>query len=319
MLTNKSPETKNMPTPLSTEHQRPQSVRVIYERGITARIIGTEWHVMNLMGGRSERIDRPALISERYGVKPVVVIKRISRDKTIDLLLRKTTQAPFGLEITDVTQKVPKISSVFFKGHNLIYLLEAVQYHCMQLARHYSRICKRFSEIPGDESNDCDSALFSGAPEPYFEFDSLVTAVRRAYDSCRYLLWQYFGAAGENMPGSIDATLRLCSTLPPHLSERMKTSWSIYGEEVKEYRDCIQHYVPLDFGLSTIKMEKLDQGPWSARVLIPDNPSARSVEKFLYDKNRDALTYGWEVSNEILEVAMVLLEAIAAHESSATE
>ncbi len=137
-----------MPTPSSTENQRPQSVRVIYERGITARIIGTEWHVMNLMGGRSERIDRPALILERYGVKPVVVIKRISRDKTIDLLLRKTTQAHFGLEITDVTQKVPKISSVFFKGHNLIYLLEAVQYHCTQLARHYSRICKRFSEIP---------------------------------------------------------------------------------------------------------------------------------------------------------------------------
>jgi hypothetical protein len=66
-------------------------------------------------------------------------------------------------------------------------------------------------------------------------------------------------------------------------------------------------------------MERLDQGPWSARVLIPDNPSARSVEKFLYAKNRDALTYGWEVSNEILEVAMVLLDAIAAHESSATD
>jgi len=294
-------------------------VRVIYERGITVRIIGTEWHVVNLSGSRSEKIDHPALITARYGVQPVVVTQRFGKDKTIDMLLRKTTPASFGLEVTDVRQRVPMTSPAFFKGLNLTYLLQAVQYHCTQLALLYSRNCERYSEFPFAESNDHNIVLFQGEPESYFEFDALVTAVRRAYDSCRYLLWQYFGPGCGHTPSSFHKTLPLCRDLPKHLAERMETSWSTYGEEITEYRDCIQHYVPLDFGNSSIHMEKLDNGAWSARVLIPDNPSAKARGKFLYATKRDALTYGWVVSNEILEVAKAMVDAITDQENSATD
>jgi hypothetical protein len=39
-----------------------------------------------------------------------------------------------------------------------------------------------------------------------------------------------------------------------------------------DYRDCIIHNAPIDFGLGTGSMQKLDGGVWSVLMRIPDNP-----------------------------------------------
>jgi hypothetical protein len=93
----------------------------------------------------------------------------------------------------------------------------------------------------------------------------------------------------------------------------------MHGEQVTDYRDCIQHYVPVDFPNSSIHMQKLDNSTWTAQMILPDNPSAKARAQFTYDKMRDALSYGWEVATEVLEVAEAISEAIAVKKGDTTE
>jgi hypothetical protein len=60
-----------------------------------------------------------------------------------------------------------------------------------------------------------------------------------------------------------------------------------------DYRDCIIHNAPIDFGLGTGSMQKLDGGVWSVLMRIPDNPEVKSRAAFTFAKGLDALTYGW--------------------------
>ena len=83
----------------------------------------------------------------------------------------------------------------------------------------------------------------------------------------------------------------------------LEESWQVYGERLTDYRDCIIHYTPIDFGMSTANMHKLDDGIWSVMMRIPDNPETKSKSAFTFAKGLDALTYGWELSNEIVRVA----------------
>lgn len=49
---------------------------------------------------------------------------------------------------------------------------------------------------------------------------------------------------------------------------------------------------------------------------IPDNPECRSKAKFRYDRNMDALTYGWEATNELVEMSEAIIEAVGQHVGS---
>lgn len=287
-------------------------ISLIYERGITIRVVGSAWHIANIFGERPEQVSHPSVVTERYGVRPVVMTVpcSIGKENTHDILLCMTGTSSFAANVMEISEHMMPIFHAFHKQLNLIYLLRAVQYHSIQLARQYSEICSRFSDVRSKNPLDGDNCLFQGEPEAYFEFDALITAIRRTYDSCRYMLWQFFGPANQHVPISFYKTLPLCTSLPKQLSERLSSSWETYGKDVTDYRDCIQHYAPLDFGLCSIQMEKIDNRIWTARVFIPDNPSSKSRSKFLYSKERDALTYGWELANEILEVASALMNVI---------
>jgi hypothetical protein len=284
--------------------------RVIYEHGITARVIDSDWHIINIGGGRTEKIAHPGIIAKRYNVRPVVVTQS---EGNIDILLRTAVQDPFGIKIADWEQRAHNTSDLKLdKIFNTSYLLQATEYHCKQLALLYSVACDRMrktSDIPGSSLANNDKVVLYGEGETYFEFDALITTVRRTYDSCRYLLWQFFGAE-STIPSSFYRTLENCHGLPVELKEKLNESWSMHGKEITAYRDCIQHYVPIDFGNSTLIMRKLDNGAWSTHALIPDNPSAKSRFKFVYARERDALTYGWEAANEVLEIATSIIESI---------
>jgi hypothetical protein len=57
-------------------------------------------------------------------------------------------------------------------------------------------------------------------------------------------------------------------------------------------------------------MQKLDGGVWSVLMRIPDNPEVKSRVAFTFAKGLDALTYGWELTNEIVRVATAIMKAI---------
>ena len=79
-------------------------------------------------------------------------------------------------------------------------------------------------------------------------------------------------------------------------------SWNEWGERLTAYRDCMQHYVPVDFGLATVSMKEVLPGVWSASARIPDNPEARSKSAFKFQGRLDALSFAWQVSVEVHRV-----------------
>ncbi len=185
--------------------------------------------------------------------------------------------------------------------HALAYVVRTVVYHCKRLAEVYSAIALdlvRISSIPG--YGDAPQASYGFQLEPYFELDALLTAARRAYDTSRYVLWSAFGSNKPGVPSNFTQTLPACGKLPSELREK---SWWNYGERLTDYRDCIIHYTPIDFGMGSATMHKLAGGVWSVMMRIPDNPETNSRSAFTFTKGLDALTYGWELSNEIVRVA----------------
>jgi hypothetical protein len=57
------------------------------------------------------------------------------------------------------------------------------------------------------------------------------------------------------------------------------------------------------FRHSTVTVEQLDDGRRKVLALIPDNPEARSKQKFRYAQRMDALSFGWRAANELLCIA----------------
>jgi hypothetical protein len=75
-------------------------------------------------------------------------------------------------------------------------------------------------------------------------------------------------------------------------------------------RDCIIHNAPIDFGLGTGSMQKLDGSVCSVLMRIPDNPEVKSRAAFTFATGLDGLTHGWELTNEIVRVATAIVTAI---------
>ena len=163
-----------------------------------------------------------------------------------------------------------------------------------------------------------DGANFTGQREPYYEFDALLAAARRAYDSCRYVLWNRFGPSGANIKRSLKEALPFCTKLDPAVHGDLQHSWDTCGSLLTSYRDCIQHYVPIDPAFLSVTLQQELPGIWTAWARIPDNPDDRSKNRFTFKKQLDALTYGWETANEALRVLEVVIDAaLRAEHSSA--
>lgn len=127
------------------------------------------------------------------------------------------------------------------------YIAGAIVHHVGGLVRAYEAVCDAFKEISSIPNATLERrAMFGSRPEPYYEFDALLSAVRRAYDSCRYVLWKCFGPAQGSLPRSFEKVLPFCERLEPKVRETLQASWSTWGTRVTEYRDCVHHYVPVD-------------------------------------------------------------------------
>lgn len=81
---------------------------------------------------------------------------------------------------------------------------------------------------------------------------------------------------------------------------------------MRDYRNCIQHYESLGRIIPSVNMTRLDNdGPWLAQVLLPDNPEAVSQIQFAYESNIDALSFGLDVTIELLIVAREIAKSIS--------
>jgi len=91
-------------------------------------------------------------------------------------------------------------------------------------------------------------------------------------------------------------------------------SWHKFGEKIQDYRDCILHLVPIGFNKSTAIMKKIDNNIWTTSILIPDNPEVvnenpETHDNLRYTKKIDALTYSWEITTEIIDIALEIVNS----------
>jgi hypothetical protein len=209
------------------------------------------------------------------------------------------------------------IEGAHFHQHHIAYLIGAVAYHCVRLSEIYVDFVGSFAESCNTNAiHDASSQVNYGrrgthAGSPYYEFDAFVSAARRTYDVSRYLLWHSFGEK-HDAPTSFARTVPRCARLLPDVRERLTQSWETYGESITEYRDCLHHYVPIDFALDSVSMKRAPFGGWMARVRIPDNPKARSKSEFTYTGGRDALTFAHECATELLDVMNLIVATVRA-------
>lgn len=285
---------------------------ICFERGLSLRTDGNRWFTHSNSNSGPVIIDQNDQNEIERRLRPILIRCKNKNDvQPVDFLLHpKSGFAP---------RPIPNIDShlMFIEMAAIQYVSEAVIYHFAGMVKAYENICDSFKNttlIPGfPQIKICNC---QGQPEPYYEFDALLGAVRRGYDSCRYLLWKVFGPSKGSVPRSFEKTLPYCSRLNASLIKKLKRSWDTWGSITTNYRDCIHHYVPLDFGMSTVTVSESFPGVWTAFARVPDNPEARSKTKFTYKKHLDALTFGWHIAVEVLTVMNAIVAAVRAEAKS---
>jgi hypothetical protein len=162
--------------------------RVVFERGLE---IGAARNSLPLPSNVSSLADITAFVWANFKVRPILLTEEIpsrgdrhhiltTDSKNLLNILLGGLQAPTGLpENLYISIARPRL--------NLQYVAGALVYHCEQLALRYSAIC----DLAVQDADPIHGGYFNlqGQDEAYYEFDSLVTAARRTYDSMRYILW----------------------------------------------------------------------------------------------------------------------------------
>lgn len=275
---------------------------VAFERGIVLRPDRKKWFAHSPSGKLAVEVS-PDQVAKTY--RPVMVRYRTKgTSSTFDLMMRPQGGFVRLVQVLDAT-------AFWYDLMTLQYLFGALVYHVSGLTSTYERVCiqsKEMQKVFGLTKGE--SALFGGQSEPYYEFDALLSGVRRSYDACRYPLWKCFGQTQGSIPSSLEKVLPRCSRLDEKTRADIEQSWQTCGKTITDYRDCIHHYVPLDFGNSSVAVEEVLPGIWSAMARIPDNPSSRSKRQFTFSKELDALTYGWHAAAEASRVLRLVVAAV---------
>jgi hypothetical protein len=287
-------------------------VRAVFEKGVQVRYEDDCWKVPFAPPLAFVSMTTfEDVVAALFPLRPLVVTTRFDGGDNHPRLLRIDGRQYFDVCVSSLMNRSITAENLFPVYH-LEYLLNGINYHCQRLAELYVQIVGRYhqiTQIPG-YGEEREGGLFQNQLEPYYEFDALVGAVRRSYDSTRYLLWPRFGNARGTMPKSLSAFLESSSRIPETLHARLTFSWKKFGMPLKDYRDCLHHYVPVDFGMASAVMRPHPLCVWTTTVRIPDNPEVKSKKKFTFSLNRDALTYAWELADEVLSVAIAVVEAV---------
>ena len=294
-------------------------IRAVYEKGIEVRLNDNRWELSNTTADSNILFDLLSDVStEMSPLRPVLVTEKREFGDDLTLLIRSTAGPCYAACVSELMNRA-NLGSTFFPVYHLMYLLGAANYHCQSLAELYVSIAAKYASIQQrlGNVNKSDIGMFSYQTEPYHEFEAIISSVRRLYDSTRYLLWPRFGKTNGGMPNSFQKLLNSQIFMPHDLFERLQDSWAESGKKLKDYRDCIHHYVPVDFGMASAYMQRHSSGAWTTMIRIPDNPEARSKNQFTFEHNYDALTYAWGLVDEALDIATVVVKACCPEDADA--
>jgi hypothetical protein len=297
------------------ELPKPTTVRLTYEYGIEmVRVCGPLWRLLRASPSGTPAWSSPSRFENGGWARLVLTTDVDHRRRLHTTLMSPGGGEPLSSVVSDVMVVRAYEGEHFEKVMNLLHMLEAACYHCIRLAEAYPRVC------------DWEVTMAARAPEPlpperysmsalsevYFEFDALMAALRRVFESLRFLLWAGFGRGLGTIPGNFETTLEVLvrnARVPGDLSQRLQATWDTTGVRIKAYRDCAFHYVPL-FSMFGYEVWGDEGEPWHAYFHVPDNPDARSVGQFTFEQKVDALRFGWESMSEIAGVLRMAVRAI---------
>ena len=299
-----------IPAPLDEPANQviPYANALVLERGIQLERIGRDAWQYLAKGTKSTA--SLCDITTALGLKVVkVTVKGASRDHHF-LLPTTLERLVFRIQVRNLGESIGRIDPAF--AHHvprLTYIAAAAEYHCAQLVDRYVDVLD-FITLGGQRllqmSEDFNLHAPTGAPV-YFEFEALVTALIRGYDAARYPLWSAYGAGGSTPKNFRRVVERL--SVPKSLEAVLEKAISRY-DEIKKYRDCIQHYVDLGSRQSAGRIQLRQGLAWSVFAVLPDNPEARSSEKFRYTDQVDALSYGWSLTDMLLRDLTTVIDAL---------
>jgi hypothetical protein len=190
---------------------------------------------------------------------------------------------------------------------HVAYINEATVHHCSRLVSEYVDVLKRVTRNGKDLTLVSKDFIYSGAVSPYFEFDALITAAVRAYDTLRFPLWTAFGPRGS-VPSNFQHVAENI-VVPGNLAVLINQAVDAY-QQIKRYRDCIQHYAHFGARLPFARVQLHRDAAWSVLALLPDNPEAKSYNRFSFQQRIDALTYGWTVADLTVRHATDIISAL---------
>lgn len=192
---------------------------------------------------------------------------------------------------------------------NLLYVVGAAHYHVSKLLELYKDVALRcLGDSLASKFKD-DRVVLSGQIEPYFEIEALISAAARIFETARYPLWQSFGKK-HGCPKKFETAVN--SLELPESLENWRQRWSSYYVRLRDYRDCFHHNAHFGARLPFAMGVRIDDY-WGLSVRLPDNPESKSYEAFTYDKNIDALEYGWNLVNDLFDFTAETFDAIAEH------
>ena len=282
--------------------------RLVLERGVILERAGVDhWHFRSK--GAIATADLSTLISE-LGLRIVRIGFEVAPLLLRDFLAPVTPgQTVLELQVQRLAQDLLLSVETPFVAHvtHLAYIAEATTYHCGQLAAQYLTVLDTVTDGGRKLELFSEDFILSGATSPYFEFEALITAAVRAYDTARFPLWAAYGHGGSP-PTNFERVVERVSA-PTPLTAILADAVEVYNR-AKEYRDCIQHYAHFGARLPFSRIQLLKGKVWSAVALLPDNPKTKSYARFLYANQIDALSYGWQVTDGVIGHLTAVVQAL---------
>lgn len=294
--------------------------RVIYDRGVAIRLNDDGFWQFE-----SQQVNLPLIqadndtVQREYGLIPLmttqgrmITLGQLPKNTATFLLSNRPGHRLFlDVEHAEVSNRLLSLHETIklFDGFNQTYVLGAAIYHCKRMADLYCEVSASSAMLPGGATAPVEY-MASSHPEPYYEFDAWLSAALRVYHTSRYILWHVYRGTGS-IPASFEGVIKKVEGIPNDLKQRLEQSWQSFGTRITAYRDCIHHYTPLDFGMSTARATALSGLIWSTQMHIPDNPEARSKSSFRFDNRIDALTFAWTGTVEVVTLARDLIESIS--------
>lgn len=294
------PDERSMPTVFDT------TTAIVFEGGVTLR--KNDDGTWLTESSRNSIVFRDhADLRERYRLRPVVTVDSVEMNgyfyeaqRLVDWRLSN----PCGFILPPARQGMDSRHEM-----NLMYIVGALIHHCASVALEYRCVCNLYCHRVSQLTGHTSETPFFGHPKVFYEIDAYFTVARRFYEMLAAVVWEQYGATRTGRPDRFPKTLDMCTAMPAELRTRLSSSWQHWGEAVKSYRDCINHHTHLDCHASCAWMRKIDDAVWSTKVLLPDNPEVKSLSRFTFELDRDALDYVWQLTSELFDAAVCTLTA----------